>query len=218
MDINLSPTQRLLEALQRANRGKGPTFAQVYGDVADFQAKVGIYGSPFYATDLRGREYFLPIEVVVGNDTIPGTSSTYADALGVTDANGQATGKWNLPYPVMSADMQKHIVDTELTERQGLVSELINIGGWKISVRGYIINESNEFPEDDYNTMVRLCSINKAVVVNNPLTDILLQSNGGAKTVTIRNLKWHERPGVKHVREYSLELWQDVPFNLIEIS
>jgi hypothetical protein len=192
----------------------------VDGDKKGSRVETGQHGSPYYVFDSLGREYFLPIKVVVGNDIIPGTSSTYAEALGATDASGNPVDYWYLPYPVLSADVNKHIIDTELTERNGMVSELINIGGYKINVKGFIINQiGNDYPENDMNILNRLFNINKAVEIYNPVTDVLLMNaNSGSRTVTLRSLKFPERPGVKHVRAYELEMWSNVPFNLIDIA
>lgn len=182
------------------------------------RTELGRHGSPYYAKDALGREYYMPVEVQVGNDIIPGTNTTYAEALGVRNADGSTTGRWQLPYPVISASMNINVVDTQLTERNGMVSELISSPGYRIKIRGFMINKSNEFPEDDYDTLKRLVSLGIPFRINNPMTDILLADNGPDKLVTIRGVNFPERPGVKHVKPYELDLMAEVPFNLIDIS
>jgi hypothetical protein len=189
-----------------------PQFNKVYGVNPNYRAQVGKHGSAYYAQDVVGRDFFLPIEVVVGADN--------AETLGVTDGSGNVTGVWQLPYPVMAVDLQKHFVDTQLTERNGIVSELINSGNYKFNIKGFLIDQGgDEYPEDDMDTLQRLANINAAVRINNPVSDLCFAACGNsAKTVTIRNLRVPENKGVKHVRVYELELLMNMPFNLIEIS
>lgn len=202
------------------------SFAEVKGDRKagrgiGTRTETGIYGSRYYAEDVLGKEYYLPVKVTVGNNIIPGSSSTYAEALGIDDKKGDYTGVWDLPYPMISAAEQtKKIVDTELTERGGMVSELINLSGYKISIRGYLINQkANEFPQDEYDTMVRLGNLNIPVRIDNVMTDILfMDSQNPGRMATIRNMKFTPRPGVKNVVEYMFDLITEVPFNLIDIS
>jgi hypothetical protein len=62
------------------------------------------------------------------------------------------------------------------------------------------------------------------VRINNPMLDILFVDPDGSgpkdveREVTIRNLHFPERPGVKHVKPYQLDLVTNENFNLIDIS
>ena len=190
----------------------------IIGDVISKRATNGLYGSAYYQDG--SDRFYLPIEIVVGKGTIPGTSSTYAEALGVSDGNGNYTGKWWLPNPVMSIDMKPHVIDTELTERNGVVSELINISGYKISITGFLVNlAANEFPEVDFDTLNRLANLQAPFQINNVKSDVAFMDSGNSsKLVTIRNLRFPKRPGVKHVQDYELELFSEMAFNLIDIS
>ena len=198
-----------------------PKAGKVTGDNVFTRTEVGkVAQSPYYAKDVNGREYYLPIEVQVGFDKIPGTETTYAEALGIQNQDGSYTGRWNLPYPVMSATNKKLVIDTPLTERRGFVSEYINTEAWRISVKGLVIGKGNEYPEADVATLIRLYNMNIPIKVNNVVSDMLLLSpdNTGSDLVTIRSLNFPGREGVKHVRAYELELVSEAPFNLIDIS
>ena len=226
MEINLRDA--FFKAFGYETDAFGPKFHvnPVQGDKALKRTEYGKYASsPYYAKDAVGREYYMPIEIQVGTDTIPLTSMTYAEALGVTDSSGAYSGRWNLPFPVISVELNKRFIDTDMTERNGMVSELINVQGFKVMVRGFLINKSaNEFPEDDYTTLIRLVKLRIPVRVNNPMIDVLFVepdsaiSGSGEREVTIRNLHFPERPGVKHVKPYQLELWKNENFNLIDLS
>lgn len=220
MEINLSLSKLFEQAFGYKSPAFDPVFDPVIGDKAGKRKETGKYGSDYYASDVLGREYYLPIEVQVGHDLIPGTQTSYADKLGASDGYGSVSGRWNLPYPVMSIDLKPHVIDTELTERNGVVSELINISGYKISIHGLLINQkANEFPEDDFDMLNRLANLQTAFRINNVKTDIVLLDSGNSdKLVSVRNLSFPKYPGVKHVQPYELELFSEVPFNLIDIS
>lgn len=185
-----------------------------------FRTEYGKIGSSPYYAKVGDREYYMPLEIQVGTDKIPNTKTTYAQALGVTDSKGTYIGRWRLPFPVMSADLIAHVIDTELTERNGMVSELINLSGYRIKIRGLLVNQNaNEFPEDDYNTLTKLASLNTPITLHNVRTDILFMNSGNVnKQVTIRGLHFPERPGVKHVQPYELDMVTEMEFNLVDIS
>jgi len=218
MQISLSLAELIINALTTDPNMTPLEVAAVIGDVVNKRKTQGKYGSAYYQDN--NTAIYMPVEVVVGNDVIPGTSSTYAEAFGVTDQSGNYTGRWWLPNPIMSIDLNVHVVDTELTERNGMVSELINIGGYKMNITGFLVNSTaNEFPEDEYDTLNRLANLRVPFKINSVKTDIIFMDSGNTdKTVTIRNLRFPKRPGVKHVQEYELELWSEIPFNLIDIS
>ena len=196
-----------------------PKFATVNGVSSGLRKEVGsIYGSPYYTKDVRGRELFMPLEVQVGFDQVPGQQTTYAEKFGVRDASGAYTGRWVLPYTVISVtEVSQNIVDTPLTERNGMVSELINIGAYKMNVKGILINHKNEFPEEDFIALNKLMNLGCVGQVNNPLTDVILSFNGGDKTVTLRNLRFYKKAGVKHTLPYELDMIVDAPFDIEEI-
>ena len=212
MQISLSLPDLFFKTFGYQTEAFDPKVDPISGDKNGSRVNTGKHGSPYYASDAVGNEYFLPIEVVVGSDN--------AEALGATDDSGIPTGRWNLPYPVMAVALNKHIIDTELTERNGVVSELINSGGYKFTIKGFVVNQlGNNYPEADWDTLNRLVNLGIPVKINNPVSDVCFAANGNtAKTVTIRNFQCPDRAGVKHVRAYEMEMWTDIPFNLIEVD
>jgi Domain of unknown function (DUF6046) len=217
VEIQLGFTDAIVRALA-SNPLSEAAVPQIIGDVVNQRKRQGKYGSLYYQDndDL----VYMPVQVEVGHDNIPGTSSTYAEALGITDDQGNYTGKWWLPNPVMATELRVHVVDTELTERNGVVSELINISGFRVKITGFLVNtDANEFPEDDYDTLVRLSNLGHPFKIHSVKTDILFADMGNAdKLVTVRSLQFGRRPGVKHVQDYELELVSEMPFSLIDIS
>ena len=191
-----------------------PQFPVVYGDQKTFRAETGAYGSPYYASDANGREYYMPVSI-----TYPNGSGSAANLLN-TDANAPMT-TWQLPYPVISVASRKTIVETPLTERRGTVKELINIQDYEITIKGFIINsDGNEFPENDVITLRNIYEQNIALSIQCPLTDIFLlrPDRSGSDQVVIRELTFPAITGVKNVRAYQLRMVSDEAFNLISIS
>ena len=177
-----------------------PKVAQVLGDMPNYQAKQGVYGSDMYGTDDFGRQVYLPVTII------------YTDASG-----NQVT--YELPYPVIEIKGGKHIVDTELTERRGMVSELISTKSFEISIKGFLINtSSDELPEDELMAFRDFVECDAPVSIKCPLTDIWLlrPDRSGTDLVTVRNFELPYVIGVKSVWAYTIELRSEEPFSLIE--
>ncbi len=137
MEVDLSLSGLFGRVFGTPQSAFNPSFTAILGDSPGKRTVAGKLGAPYYDyTNALGVEMYLPVEINVGTAQMPDTDTTYAEALGVRDSSGVATGKWNLPYPVIKADVNVHIVDTPLTERDGMVSELININGYKIHDTG----------------------------------------------------------------------------------
>ncbi len=174
--------------------------------------ETGEYGSPYWGIGENGLEYYMPVEINVGSDR--------AAQLGLTNADGSTTGRWQLPYPVVSVSNEARIIDTVLTERRGFVSEFINTAGWRISVKGFLIGTNNEFPERDFKIMSKVFTVGAVMQMRSALTDILLldKSRLGSDEVVVRSVDMPGVPGVQNVRAYTLEFTANEPFNLIDIS
>jgi hypothetical protein len=176
----------------------------------------GAHGSPYYANDALGREYFLPVTLTYPDNTP--LSEQDAGLVG-----GNTTGilnKWNLPYPVISVSSRKTILETPVTERRGTVKELINIEDYEIIIKGFIIGATNEFPEKEVTTLRTIYEQNVALSIQCPLTDIFLlrPDRSGSDQVVIKQLSFPALTGVKNIRPYELHLVSDEPFNLVSIA
>ena len=122
-------------------------------------------------------------------------------------------------YPVISISSRKTIIETPLTERRGTVKELINMQDYEIVIKGFIIGNSNEFPEAEVGRLRTIYEQNSALSVQCPLTDIFLlrPDRSGSDQVVIRELIFPAVKGVKNIRPYQLRMVSDEPFNLVTI-
>lgn len=187
-----------------------PEFPPAAGFPAPLRNEQGGHGSPYYAKDAAGREYYMPVTLIYSDknqNEDPG------------DTGGQLK-KWELPFPVVSISTRKTIIETSLTERRGTVKELINTEDYEITIKGLIINDANEFPERAVNILRTVYEQNATLSIQCPLTDVFLlrPDRKGSDHVVIKQLKFPAVTGIKNVRPYELILISDEPFNLIDIS
>ncbi len=186
-------------------------FAQVTGvsGVGDFNRKeFGDYGSLYWDEDQFGREYFLPVKL-----TFP-DKDKIARSLVIGDV--QLLKEWNLPHPVVSLSGKKTIVETPLTERRGTVKELIQIADYDITVRGVLINETQEFPEALMKQMKDVFVIGAPLTLRCAYTDIWL--NDVAYQVVIESVAFPEVRGVQNVFGYELRFVSNGIIDLKEIG
>ncbi len=183
-----------------------PEFSEVKGSKGD-RTEQGSQGAPYYGVDAAGKEYFLPVTISFGIDS-DGSNST------------GSISRYMLPYPVVSISAEKHIIETQLTERRGTVKELVNTTDYTIKVKGFVIGADNEFPEAEVEMLRNLYEQNQPLSLECPLTDIFLlrPDRSGSDMVVITDLKLLSVTGVKNVRPYELTFRSDEPFNLISVK
>ncbi len=189
-----------------------PRFQRVSGDGDNLSGRLeqGKGGSPYYANDPHGTEYFMPVTL-----SYPDTNASPA-AIAGGGSTSATLKKWDLPYPVISIESKKTIIETALTERSGTVKELISIRDYEITIKGFIIAATHEFPEQDVATLRGIYEQNTGISIQCPLTDIFLlrPDRSGSDQVVISELKFPAITAVKNVRPYELKLLSDAPFNL----
>lgn len=178
----------------------------------------GASGSPYYAKDRLGQEYYMPVTFTYQENSAAPSPQQQGAALPDTDSFS-ALKKWALPYPVISITSRKIIVETTLTERMGTVKELIASEDYKIVIRGFLIGADNEFPEQDMTMLRTLYEQPTALSMECPLTDMFLlrPNRKGSDHVVITELKLPALAGVKNVRPYELYLSSDEAFSLAAI-
>lgn len=124
-----------------------------------------------------------------------------------------------LPYCVLRIGGKKTIIETPLSERIGSVKEQFNIDDYEIDVKGFLISEDRTFPESDIVTLKKLFETQKAVTIENALTNIFLSNpllnTDEQKRVVIYNFDLPEVQGGRvHVRPFTMSLKSDTVFTL----
>ncbi len=186
--------------------------------------ETGLSGSSYYTTEgsVNGREYFMPVLVTYPDySDLPDNAPGQNGGLGLAAPSGSLgiLKQIYLPYPVISIRSSKTIIQTPLTERRGTVKEFININDYEITIKGFVINKTNDYPEETLSILRDLNELGEAVQVACPALDLFLKRPGrkGSDHVVISSFNVIENRGVKNVRPYEMTLISDEPFNLIDI-
>jgi hypothetical protein len=206
-EISLSLATLFEQAFGYKTLAFEPKFEKVVGK--NDRREQGAGGSAYYATDATGVEYYMPVTLI------------YPDNGGRPSESSEDTTlkRWNLPYPIISIECKKTIVETALVGRNGTVKELIGMKDYEITIKGFVVGENNEFPEESMSQLRSVYEQNIALSIECPLTDIFLlrPNRNGSDKVVISELKLPIISGVKNIRAYELKLLSDEAFNLITI-
>lgn len=149
-------------------------------------------GQAFTGQDNLGRDYYMPVNL----------------------------DGYDLHHPVVSISGKKRIIETPLTERTGVVKELISVDDWEMTIRGIIVGKYGDYPEDAVTKLVDLFHRNKAIEIKCAITDIFLMrwERQGNNMAVIKEMNFPEVRGIMNVRPYELKLVSDAPFSLEEIK
>lgn len=143
-------------------------------------------GQKYYDSDLLGREFFLPVRI-----------------------NGML-----IPFAVISMTWKKVIVSTQMPERSGSVHEVISTDDYTFNIKGLLVNEDDQFPEQDVIDMHNLFKINTSVSLRSALSDIVLSGEFDHRVI-IKEMKWPASAGVEHVKAFEIDVESDQIFELI---
>lgn len=150
-------------------------------------------GQPYYAEDLFGREFFLPV---------------YIEGI-------------LIPFAVIGMTWKKTIQSTAMPERGGSVNELISVDDYSFNIKGILLDDEMTFPETGVQFMHDLFKINQSVTLRSVLTDIVLSGQSNLKgddpyghRVVIKEVKWPAVSGIEHAKPFELELMSDLIFDL----
>lgn len=146
----------------------------------------------------QGREVWLPVRL-------------YA-------AFGRADGVLPLPYSVVRATCKKNIVSTPLAERGGTVKELYSVDDWQITIKGFLIGKDRSWPEAEIEQLRRFWELQQALVIENVLTDVLLENQSRPEEqcrVVMESLELPEVEGGRtRIQAFSMRLLSDSVFTL----
>lgn len=124
-----------------------------------------------------------------------------------------------LPYTVIKIAGKKTIVETALNARRGTVKEEFSVDDYSITVKGFLIDEARNFPEDQLELLRDLFETSHAVTLDNALTNIFLTDSSlkedEQRRVVIYDFDVQEVQGGRlHVRPFTMALKSDCVFTL----
>jgi hypothetical protein len=184
----------------------------------------GRHGTPYYATNNLGREYYLPVRITYSDPPKAGLidSGLFAQMVSGSITLGDAATRnpgqahvLDLPHPLVSINCEKHIVETPMTERQGNVIEVTGIKNFEITIRGFMVSSTRDLPEEQIQRLHSVFMAGNSVKLYNVITDIYLIDIG--RQAVVRSFSLPEVRGMKGVRPYELKLVSDSVFSLYEI-
>lgn len=126
-----------------------------------------------------------------------------------------AAGKeYQLGHTIVSISGKKKLVETDMTERNGSVIELIHTGNYEIALRGIALGQNGEFPDEEIAILKDLYISNEPIGFRCALTDIYLEADDSC---VIKGFDIPAKAGVENVREYSLSIVSN-PILTLEIT
>jgi hypothetical protein len=133
--------------------------------------------------DFYGREFFLPVRL----------------------------DDYLLPFAVMSMTWKKVFVTTHMPERGGSVHELISIDDYEFNIKGLLINETGNFPEQQIIHLHQVFSMNASIRLRSALSAIVLKKE---ELVIVKEVKWPATAGVESVKAFDINVESDQIFEL----
>jgi hypothetical protein len=140
-------------------------------------------GQPYFDVDDLGREHFMPIRL-----------------------NG-----WLIPFGVVSVVPRKNVVSTGMVERTGSVHEIISVNDYSINIKGILLINENDYPEDEVRKLHEIFLINAAVELRSAKTDIFLK---GEDKVVITEVPLPATPGIQQAQPFEINCLSDTIFTL----
>jgi len=173
----------ILEAFEKQFGYKPPDF-----NFTNF----AVLGSPNTATDIFGREYYMPVKL----------------------------GGLSFPYCTTRISCKKTIVKTGLVNRPGSVKELISFEDYEIELRGLIVAQYDTLPTSQIKQVRDFFKQQTSLSISSALIDIFLAQpeTNGSNHVIIESYEFPEVRGVMNVRPFTMRLVSDAPFELIKTT
>lgn len=160
-----------------------------------YKKTTNMYGTPLYSqSDLMGREVFCPI--TIGGFDLFGKPKDYL-----------------FPFAVMGFSRTKTIVSTEMTETGGEVDEIISNRSWQISIKGFIIGEYEQFPDEGLKMLNDVFAHNNTVRLMSAISDIFLYDND---SILLTELEIPAKPKVIGVRDFQFKAKSSNIFTLYQ--
>ncbi len=116
--------------------------------------------------------------------------------------------KRNLPNAVITISIQKKIISTPVTGKRGSIKELVNSEDYKISIKGIIVNQKNEYPSDEVEKLHNLFLKKEALEIENEICELLGITNVVITSFSLPNT------GKTNVAAYQFSLLSDDDYTL----
>lgn len=106
--------------------------------------------------------------------------------------------------------MTKNIVKTAMQGVDGTIKEYISDGDYEITIRGMVVSQGNEYPQDDATTLHQLCLVKDALVVENEFLQLFDIYN-----IVIEAYNFPQQEGFRNTQLFELQCISDKPIEII---
>ena len=110
---------------------------------------------------------------------------------------------------LMSVTQSKNIVSTPIQGRNGTVKEYISDGDFQIDISGFIMSESNNYPETDVNELIQIC---RAPVPIRFVSEFLQWFD--INDMVITSFTMPQTEGLRNGQQFTLTCVSDTPVEL----
>lgn len=183
VNLNLNPSGKVDALID------GTKFSEVAEEVEPFELE-----GDFITNAANGAQYVMPIKL----------------------------DNYQLPLePLIELRGKKIVKRTELTgehragvtNKRGSVKELINIGDYKVTIRGVIIGNGGKYPDTEMRRLRRVIEKRASISIECQLTNIF-----GIKQIAIEGCNFPAVHGLVEAQGYELTAWSDQDFSTELVS
>ncbi len=112
--------------------------------------------------------------------------------------------------PIIQIDGGNRLIETPMTGNDGEVIEMVSRIGYQISIRGVLIGNGDEYPEEELRKLRTVLESKEAINVT-----CKLLSYFNINKIAIRRVKYHGNEATESMQPYEIEAVQDKDWELI---
>ena len=106
--------------------------------------------------------------------------------------------------------MTKNVVKTAMQGVDGTTKEYIADGDYEVTIRGAVVLDENDYPEDDVKALHQLCLVKDALVVESDFLQLFDIYN-----LVIESYTFPQQEGFRNMQPFELQCVSDKPIELI---
>jgi hypothetical protein len=177
-------------------------------DEGDKPDGVSILGTPLFGTLFIEKPFYTTFEY----DEVNQKYSEIAQNLSENKSIGGVKGVF-VEGVIIDVNQPRNIVTTEIAGMDGDVTEFINNGAYRVTIRGYFTGPTPDtFPDTD----VRALNTYIKAPVPLRMTNVYLNDYFGITDLIVLNASFAQEEGVRNVQFFTMECKSDTPFEILE--
>jgi hypothetical protein len=173
-------------------------------------------GTPKYVSGSEAEQQGREVQPITTPEVIPfSIDATKISFLG-TPVWSDLQLKWggNEVYfdtCLIDVTQTKNIVKTSVQGRNGTVKEYISDGDYVINIKGAIVNQGRNYPEDQVRNLVNMMKVNKELEAVSPLLTLF-----GIYNLVVEDYRLPSSEGFTNTQLVEINCISDTPIELVE--